>query len=370
MVTESQPPSSRDMSHSRQNHRRWFLRLRLVIAFGLMALVIGLVARDHDKLVNVNWKLIPLAWLLMLASTVVKSLRWSLLVRRSAMNLSFRRLLGTYLVGAFFSTILPTAVGGDAVRAVDTAAKTGRVADSTSSVLIERGIGLLSIFGMASAFAYMLEVGVVPHGFIVAVYLAFVGGLVGLVILRQGWFMEPIALIMTRLRLHGLLAMAHSLQLALRQQLWSMPVLLAMFLLSILANALTMGATYLVLVAVRDPIPLAAFVPMIALSTVAEMLPISIAALGVKESAYIFFLGLAGVSSAEAGVIAIIMRVLTWALALLGGVVFLVRTMRARHEPSDRGRGGGARPAAGRMPEIVEPVDVEQDFAVTLPVVD
>jgi hypothetical protein len=81
-------------------------------------------------------------------------------------------------------------------------------------------------------------------------------------------------------------------------------------------------------------------------------------------------LGLAGVSSAEAGVIAIIMRVLTWALALLGGVVFLVRTMRARHEPSDRGRGGGARPAAGRMPEVVEPVDVEQDFAVTLPVID
>ncbi len=345
------------------------MRLRLITAFGLMALVVGLVARDHDKLVNVNWKLIPLAWVLMLISTVVKSLRWSLLVRRSAMNLSFRRLLGTYLVGAFFSTILPTAVGGDAVRAVDTAAKTGRVADSTSSVLIERGIGLLSIFGMASAFAYMLEVGVVPHGFIMAVYTAFVGGLAGLIILRQGWFMEPIALIMARLRLHGLLAMTRSLQVALRQQLWSTAVLLAMFLLSLLANALTMGATYLVLLAVRPAIPLAAFVPMIALSTVAEMLPISIAALGVKESAYIFFLGLAGVSSAEAGVIAIIMRVLTWALALLGGLVFLARTVRAR-SGGDQGHGGGGRPVTARTHQVVEPVEAEQDFAVTLPAVD
>ncbi len=369
MVTHSQSSTSRDVLQARPHPRRWLLRLRLGIAFGLMALVVGLVARDHDKLVNVNWKLIPLAWVLMLTSTVIKSLRWSLLVRRSAMNLSFRRLLGTYLVGAFFSTILPTAVGGDAVRAVDTAAKTGRVADSTSSVLIERGIGLLSIFGMASAFAYMLEVGVVPHGFIMVVYLAFVGGLVGLVILRQGWFMEPIALIMSRLRLHGLLAMARSLQAALSQQLWSTPVLLAMFLLSLLANALTMGATYLVLLAVRPAIPLAAFVPMIALSTVAEMLPISIAALGVKESAYIFFLGLAGVSSAEAGVIAIIMRVLTWALALLGGLVFLVRTVRAR-SGGDQGRGGGSRPATARTPQVVEPVEAEQDFAVTLPVVD
>jgi uncharacterized membrane protein YbhN (UPF0104 family) len=91
-----------------------------------------------------------------------------------------------------------------------------------------------------------------------------------------------------------------------------------------------------VLCAVTHPIPLAAFVPMIALSTVAELLPISIAALGVKESAYVFFLGLAGVAHSEAGVIAIIMRVLTWGLALLGGLVFLLRTLHS--SPDERKR--------------------------------
>jgi len=330
LPVEQSTPSS--PSPSRASRKRLILRLRLVVAFGLMAIVIGLVAHDRDKLIGINWRLIPLAWLLMLASTVIKSFRWSLLVNRSAMNLPFKRLLGTYLVGAFFSSVLPTSFGGDAVRVVDAAAKSGRVADSTSSVLIERGIGLLSIFGMASAFAYKLEVGVVPHAFIMVVYVAFVGGLIGLIVLRQGWFMEPIALLMMRLRLHGLLAMARSLQTAFSEQLWSPVTLLVMFLLSLAANALTMSATYLVLVAVRDAIPLAAFVPMIALSTVAELLPISIASLGVKESAYIFFLGLGGVGSAEAGVIAIIMRVLTWALALVGGLVFLARTMSARAE--------------------------------------
>ncbi|MCZ7539428.1 MAG: flippase-like domain-containing protein [Anaerolineae bacterium] len=351
----------------RRSRSRLILRLRLVIAFGLMAVVIGLVASNRDKLINVNWKLIPLAWLLMLLSTVVKSARWGILVHQSAMNLSFRRLLGTYLVGAFFSTILPTSVGGDAVRAVDTAAKTGRVADSTSSVLIERGIGLLSIFGMASAFAYTLEVGVVPHAFIMAVYAAFVGGLVGLIMLRQGWFIEPIVILMTRLRLHGLLAMARSLQAALSEQLLRPSILLLMFLLSIVANALTMGATYLVLIAVRDTIPLAAFVPMIALSTVAEMLPISIAALGVKESAYIFFLGLAGVSSGEASVIAIIMRVLTWALALVGGVVFLARTVSSRSEGP---RGDAASPPAERVPVFADEPDLERERPASLPTAD
>ncbi len=362
-------PTASSPSPSLAGRKRLILRLRLVVAFGLMAVVIGLVAHDRDKLINVNWRLIPLAWLLMLSSTVVKSFRWSLLVNRSAMNLPFKRLLGTYLVGAFFSTILPTSVGGDAVRAVDTAAKTGRVADSTSSVLIERGIGLLSIFAMASAFAYSLEVGVVPHAFIMVVYAAFIGGLIGLIVLRQGWFMEPIALLMTRLRLHGLLAMARSLQAALSEQLWSPLTLIVMFLLSIVANALTMGATYLVLIAVRDTIPLAAFVPMIALSTVAELLPISIASLGVKESAYIFFLGLAGVNSAEAGVIAIIMRVLTWALALVGGVVFLARTMSARAEVA-RQPGGGGKLAVGHAPDSPAAADAEPEQPVGLSTAD
>ena len=360
-------PSEMSVPSSRSNHSRLILRLRLVVAFGLMAIVIGLVASNRDKLINVNWRLIPLAWLLMLLSTVVKSFRWGLLVHQSAMDLSFRRLLGTYLVGAFFSTILPTSVGGDAVRAVDTAAKTGRVADSTSSVLVERGIGLLSIFGMASAFAYTLEVGVVRHAFIVVVYAAFVGGLAGLIMLRQGWFIEPIVLLMTRLRLHRLLAMARSLQTALSRQLLRPSILLLMFVLSLLANALTMGATYLVLVAVRDTIPLAAFVPMIALSTVAEMLPISIAALGVKESAYIFFLGQAGVSRGEASVIAIIMRVLTWALALVGGIVFLARTVSSRSEGP---RGGAGRPPAERVLAFGDELDLEQEQPVSLPTAD
>jgi uncharacterized protein (TIRG00374 family) len=320
-----------------KRHRtRVLLWSRLLIAMSLMGLVLALVARDRDQLAHVNWGWVPFAWVLLLVSTVVKALRWSLLVRQSRMNVSFRRLLGTYLVGAFFSTVLPTSFGGDAVRAVDTAARTGRAADSTSSVLIERGIGLLAVIGGGSMFALLLEPGKVPHGFILVVHALFVAGIAGLLILREGWFLGPIAALLTRLHLGSLVLKVRSLQTALTDHLKRPGILLLMLLLSIIANALSMGAIYLVLCAVTQPIPLAAFVPMIALSTVAELLPISIAALGVKESAYIFFLGLAGVGHSEAGVIAIIMRVLTWGLALLGGLVFLLRTLHS--SPDERQR--------------------------------
>ena len=357
-------PRSDAMSWFKRNRSRLLLWLRLLIAFGLMAVVISLVAGDRDQLTNVDWSLIPLAWALMLTSTVVKAYRWSLLVRQSHMDISFTRLVGSYFVGGFFSTVLPTSVGGDSVRAVDVATTTGRVADSTSSVLIERGIGLLAVIGGGSICALFLEPGRVPTIFLLTIHGLFIGGIVGLVMLRQGWFIEPVAMIMTRMKMAKLAEKVRKLQAAFSGHLGRADVLLAMLLLSIIANMLTMGATYIVLTAVTDPISIAAFVPMIALSTAAELLPISIAALGVKESAYIFFLGLVSVDQAEAGVIAIIMRVLVWAQAMLGGLVFMRRTLRARSAaggvaPLAAARGDGHGPA-GIIPPAADTEDAPE----------
>ncbi len=318
----------------KRNKSRLLLWGRLLVTVGLLAFVISLVARDTDKFTGVDWKLIPLAWLLMLVSMGVKAYRWSLLVRQSNLNISLPRLFGMYLVGTFFSTVLPTSVGGDAVRVVDTAASTGRTADATSSVLIERGMGLLAVAAMGSIFALFLKAGQVPLTFVLVVHLMFVGGVAGIIVLRQGWFMGPLDRLLRKIKLAKVANKVMSLEKALAGQLGSPALLLNMFGLSLLANMMTIGATYLVLTAVTDPISLAEFVPMIALCTVAELIPISIASLGVKEGAYVFFLGLVGVGKAEAGVIAIIMRVLTWGLAMLGGIIFLNRTIRARSKKS------------------------------------
>jgi uncharacterized protein (TIRG00374 family) len=207
------------------------LWLRLLVAVGLMGLVLALVARDHHRLAQVNWNWVGFAWVLLLISMVVKALRWSLLVRQSRMNISFQRLLGTYLVGAFFSTVLPTSFGGDAVRAVDTATRTGRAADSTSSVLIERGMGLLAVVGGGSIFALVLEPGKVPLGFILVVHALFLAGVAGLLILREGWFLGHIAMLLTRLKLGRLVVKVRSLQTAMTGHLGRPGVLLMMLFL-------------------------------------------------------------------------------------------------------------------------------------------
>ncbi len=331
----------------RKHRARLLFALRVLTAVILMGIIISLISGDWRQFANVDWRLIPFAFALTMISTVVKAMRWSLLVHQSRMHMSFRYLLGTYLIGAFFSTVLPTSVGGDAVRAVDAANKSGRIADATSSVLIERGIGLLVVIGSGSLFALLLEPNYVPIGFQVFVHLMFVAGLVGLLFLRQGWFIGPIAALLRRLKLVGLEHKVRSLQDAFSSHLWSPGIFVSMLVLSIVAHALTILATYIVLDAVTTTMPLGAFVPVIALTTAAELLPISIASLGVKESAYVFFLGLAKVGSVEATVIALIMRGLTLARAMTGGIVFLGRSWTSNKPqepplpPRDRGRRSG-----------------------------
>ncbi len=336
-----------------KRHREALLLwLRLLIAVGLMAFVMSLVYADRDRLNGVDWHLIPIAGLLILISTVVKAFRWYLLVKRSQMDVSFRQLLGSYLVGAFFSTLLPTSVGGDAVRAVEISSQTRRAADATSSVLVERGVGLLTVLGAGSLFALFLDRGSMPVYVLLAIHGMFIGGSFGFLALRQGWVTDPAIRLLERFRMGKLAGLIRKLDHALSIHLESGRVFIEMVVLSLIANALTMGATFLVLIAVRgDPIPPSAFVSMMSLATAAELIPISIAALGIKEGAYIAFLGQVEVTQVEAGVIAIIMRVLTWALAMLGGAVFLWRTLSAqqRRERLRRLRAVRLTPVPGRI---------------------
>lgn len=314
----------------KQHRRRLMLAIRLLTAFVLMAFVISLVADDWEQFGEVDWRLIPFAFVLTMVALVLKAARWSLLVRQSRLQMSFRYLLGTYLVGTFFSTVLPTSFGGDAVRVVDAAQKSGRAVDATSSVLVERGIGLLVVIGSGSIFGLLLEPDLIPISFQIAVHAMFFGGLFMLLMLRLGWFMEPFAAALHWLRMDKFERKTRQMQAAFSGHLGRPGVLLLMFFYSIISHAVTIWSVYIVLDAVAEPIPLGAFVPVIALTTTAELLPISIASLGVKESAYVFFLGMAGVGSVEATVVALIMRGLTLARALTGGIVYLARTVESK----------------------------------------
>ena len=107
--------------------------------------------------------------------------------------------------------------------------------------------------------------------------------------------------------------------------------------LSVLYHVLTILNTYAAVWALGlrvDFLDLAVVVPVVLM---VSAVPVSLNALGIMEGAFVYFLGLAGLNSAEALSIALVLRAKNVLLALLGGLLFLRWNHRAR-APQPQGR--------------------------------
>ena len=78
--------------------------------------------------------------------------RWLLLLRaRGRRDVPLGWLTETYFVALLLGQVLPTAVGGDAVRLVDLARRTGARAEAAASIVVDRVVGTFALVVLAAA---------------------------------------------------------------------------------------------------------------------------------------------------------------------------------------------------------------------------
>ena len=79
---------------------------------------------------------------IMVLTALPMALRWQWLLAARGMHDRFAWLTRSYFVSYTASQILPTSIGGDAVRILEVSRRhPGRLADNTAIVLLERGLG-------------------------------------------------------------------------------------------------------------------------------------------------------------------------------------------------------------------------------------
>lgn len=109
----------------------------------------------------IRWELFLFAAVCCGASAAVTFVRWFLLVRAQDLPFTLRNAFRLGLVGYYFNTFLPGAVGGDLVKAAFIAREQKRRTVAISTVLMDRAIGLLGLIAIAaivgSAFWYFDE---------------------------------------------------------------------------------------------------------------------------------------------------------------------------------------------------------------------
>lgn len=177
--------------------RRKALRVavRVAISVGLFGLIYAQGGQQIVRDIGIGlreaagrpWLLVAAVVMYTGLGTWIRGLRWQALVRPLGYPITLWRSSELFMVGTFFNQVLPTGVGGDAVKALLLARDArpqglGR-ARAVSTVLVDRGMGLFPLlaFGLM---ALPFTPGVRPA---VAVFLVCIGlaGIVGVALLMR-----------------------------------------------------------------------------------------------------------------------------------------------------------------------------------------
>ena len=82
-------------------------------------------------------------------TNISSAIKWYMLSRARGLPVSLWRLWAYYMVGKFFNLVLPSSIGGDVIRMHQLGRYTGRYAEATAAVFVERFSGLATLVVLA-----------------------------------------------------------------------------------------------------------------------------------------------------------------------------------------------------------------------------
>jgi len=256
---------------------------------------------------------------------LVSIVRWHLLLEVAGAAVGWVRTAQLAVAGLFFNSVLPGVMGGDVIRAFWAArdAPQARPA-AVVSILLERVLGLTASVLLGAALILPRWNELNPHPVTQAGALAFVT-VAGLLLVILAVLATPYS--------SRLLAGDHSSgwRKAAAEGAKACHVCLTHpvgagvgLMLSLMSQALLVTLFFTVAEAMSLPADfwqLASVLPMVAMVTV---LPITWNGLGLREAAFVTFLGVFGVAAAQAVAISLTAFAVILIWNLLGGVVYLV----------------------------------------------
>jgi uncharacterized protein (TIRG00374 family) len=268
---------------------------------------------------------------IMVATSVPMAWRWQRLLSARAIHDRLAWLTRAYFVSYTAAQILPTALGGDAVRILETSRRhPGRGGPIAGSVLLERALGGAATLALG-AVGFALAVGRYDVGAYVWLELAFVAGTVGLAVLVFSRSVRPLlrrfAPLLRRLLLER---PARAVYEGIHAYRAHARLLLGVFVLTIAIQAVRVLAIWLSGEAVGVDLPPRPYYVMGPILFLVMLVPFTINGLAVREAFFVSFLGDLAVGPEEAFAAGFLFFLVTIATALPGGAILAWEGLRPR----------------------------------------
>jgi uncharacterized protein (TIRG00374 family) len=321
-------PEGDDRATPRARRRRLVLAARIAASVAMLGVLYWRMPEFEWSALVPQWS--PrTVWLLFGAvaltagAIVLSALRWQAVLKALDRPSGLRQLISLSFAGQFVSNVLPTTIGGDVLRVSRLSKTNGDPADTFASVVLERLSGwlvlpLITFFGLAInpglrvlGQATLLAL-LIAAGTLLALVAVLVSAdhqrLGGRFTTGEGWrrFVGAVHTGVVKMRRHPMSALGVILA-GLAYQL-------------VLCLAATMAAAALG-IAWLGLTPLLAFLPAV---LIAQVLPIGISGLGIREGAFVIFLTPLGVPAEQAVALGLMLYVLNLLVSLIGVPAFAV----------------------------------------------
>jgi len=308
-----------------------------VLAVGYLVWKID-IHKTIEVLRDANLWWFGLAVAIMIVTALPMTLRWQWMLDAQGIHDTYRWLTRAYFVSYTAGQILPTSIGGDAMRIYETSRRhQGRVGDISGIVLLERGLGGAATV-LLGAVGFVLAIGEYDVGAYLWLEAIFVVGTVVLGFLFFSRSARPILVrfqpLLERFRIARPLRAFYD---GVHHYRGHTRLLLGVFTLTTAVQAVRILAIWATGKAVGIDLGPRIYYVMGPLFFLVLLVPFTLNGFAVREAFFVSFLGSVGVDADQAFAAGFLFFLVTVALAAPGGVILLWESFR-RAKPTQVAR--------------------------------
>jgi len=314
--------------------------LRIVLTLLLTGLALGYLVWKVDIRETVDTLLDADPWWfalsvgIMIGTALPMALRWQWLMRAQRMNDSFLWLTRAYFVSYTASQVLPTSIGGDAMRVYETARRhPGRTGDVTGIILLERGLGGAGTV-LLGAIGFLLALGTYDVGAYLWLEGLFVIGTLVLVFLFFSRSARPLLArsrpLLERLRVERPMRALYD---GIHHFRGHVRLLVVVFVFTTVIQAVRILSIWAAGKAVGIDLGPRIYYVMGPLFFLILLVPFTLNGIAVREAFFVSFLGNVGIPADQAFAAGFLFFLVTTALALPGAGILLWEGIRGGSRP-------------------------------------
>ncbi len=308
--------------------KRFFNLIKIFISIALLALLFWMV---KDKLTAIaciiksaNKALVVCSFAVMISGMILQSFRLKILLDIQKVHLRIKDLIQLTFIGQFFNNFMPTAIGGDVIKAYYASGKSAKKLETFGSIALDRILGVITLMWIAligllvchnyiaAKRAVIIIIGIISAAGVL--FMAFVfneTAAKAILLLRKAVKKENFKEKITRLYQITANYRRHK------------KAVLSTFLLSVVAQFAFFYMAYLLALSISSDISFVVLMVILPVISAVSMLP-SINGLGIRESGFVYFLS-DKIGTDKAFALSILYLGATISVSLIGGIIFLFK---------------------------------------------